>query len=46
MVEDLDATHQDWSARGIAVSPITKGRIHNAFEATDPDGYRVTVNSA
>jgi catechol 2,3-dioxygenase-like lactoylglutathione lyase family enzyme len=45
MVENLDATHQDWSARGIAVGPITRGRIHNAFEATDPDGYRVTVNS-
>jgi len=46
MVEDLDATHQDWSARGIEVGPITRGRIHNAFEATDPDGYRVTINSS
>ena len=46
MVEDLEATHKDWSERGITVSPITKGRIHNAFEATDPDGYRVTVNSS
>jgi len=45
MVEDLEATHRDWAARGISVGPIEKGRIHNAFAATDPDGYRVTVNS-
>jgi hypothetical protein len=46
MVEDLEATHRDWSERGIAVGPIKRGRIHDAFEATDPDGYRVTVNSS
>ena len=46
MVEDLDATHRDWEEQGIDVGPITKGRIHHAFEATDPDGYRVTVNSS
>ncbi|HTK16694.1 MAG TPA: VOC family protein [Acidimicrobiia bacterium] len=46
MVEDLEATHHDWSERGIEVGPIKQGRIHNAFEATDPDGYRVTVNSS
>ena len=45
MVEDLDATHGDWTARGIKVGAIKKGRIHNAFEVTDPDGYVVTVNS-
>jgi catechol 2,3-dioxygenase-like lactoylglutathione lyase family enzyme len=45
MVEDLEATHQEWSARGIAVSEITRGRIHHAFSATDPDGYVVTINS-
>ena len=46
MVEDLAATHTDWSKRGITVSAIKKGRIHNAFVATDPDGYVVTVNSS
>jgi catechol 2,3-dioxygenase-like lactoylglutathione lyase family enzyme len=45
MVEDLDATHGDWSARGIQVGAITEGRNHTAFEATDPDGYVVTVYS-
>ena len=43
MVEDLDATHGDWSARGIEVGAIKEGRNHNSFEATDPDGYVVTV---
>jgi catechol-2,3-dioxygenase len=46
MVEDLDATHKDWSERGIEVGEITRGRIHNAFSATDPNGYVVTVNSS
>ena len=46
MVEDLEATHRDWSERGIEVSAITSGNIHSAFEATDPDGYRVTVNNS
>ena len=27
-------------------SDISRGRIHNAFTATDPDGYVVTVNSS
>ena len=46
MVEDLDATHEAWMELGVDVSEISRGRIHNAFEATDPDGYRVTVNSS
>jgi hypothetical protein len=46
MVEDVDATHRDWSARGIDVGPITQGRNHRSFVATDPDGYVVTVSSS
>ena len=46
MVEDLDATHAEWSELGVDVSDISRGRIHNAFTATDPDGYVVTVNSS
>ena len=46
MVDDLDATHEAWSALGVDVSEISRGRIHNAFTATDPDGYVVTVNSS
>jgi hypothetical protein len=46
MVEDLDATHAEWSELGVDVSDISRGRIHNVFTATDPDGYVVTVNSS
>jgi hypothetical protein len=46
MVEDLDATHGEWKARGLDPSPIERGRIHASFTLRDPDGYRVTVNSS
>jgi catechol 2,3-dioxygenase-like lactoylglutathione lyase family enzyme len=46
MVEDLDATHAEWSARGLDPSPIERGRIHASFTVRDPNGYRVAVNSS
>ena len=48
MVEDLDATHRDWSpSAGIDVERRSRSdRIHDSFVATDPDGHRVTVNSS
>ena len=46
MVEDLEATHAEWSRCGLDVSPIERGRIHSSFVLRDPDGYRVTVNNS
>lgn len=46
MVDDLEATHADWTARGFEPSPIESGRVHSAFTVRDPDGYVVTVNSS
>jgi catechol 2,3-dioxygenase-like lactoylglutathione lyase family enzyme len=46
MVEDLDATHTDWSAAGLDVTEIERGEIHDSFVVRDPDGYEVTVNSS
>lgn len=46
MVEDLDATHVEWKARGLDPSPIERGRIHSSFTLRDPNGYRVKVNSS
>jgi hypothetical protein len=46
MVDDLEETHARWSARGLPVSPIERGRIHDAFTITDPEGHVVTVNSS
>jgi catechol 2,3-dioxygenase-like lactoylglutathione lyase family enzyme len=46
MVDDLEATHADWTVRGFEPSPIESGRIHSAFTVRDPDGYVVTVNNS
>ena len=46
MVEDLEATHAAWDAKGLRVSAIEHGRIHSAFSLRDPDGYVIEVNSS
>ena len=46
MVDDLEATHADWTARNLQPSVIEEGTIHNAFSVRDPNGYIVTVNSS
>jgi len=46
MVDDIDATHAQWTADGLEPSVIERGRIHASFTVRDPDGYRVTVNSS
>ena len=46
MVDDLEVTHRDWSARGLEPSTITTGRIHSSFAVKDPDGRTLTVNSS
>jgi Glyoxalase-like domain len=46
MVEDLDATHGELSGRGLRVSEITRGEIHDAFTLTDPDGHDITVQNS
>ena len=46
MVDDLDATHAAWSAKGLTVSEITEGEIHNGFTVTDPDGREFTVSNS
>ncbi len=46
MVEDIAATHADWTAKGLTVSPIEKGNIHEAFTVTDPDGNTIEVSNS
>jgi hypothetical protein len=46
MVEDLAATHADWSSKGLDVTPITTGPIHEAFTVTDPSGNAIEVSSS
>lgn len=46
MVDDLAATHADWSSKGLDVSPIAQGPIHEAFTVTDPSGNTIEVSSS
>jgi catechol 2,3-dioxygenase-like lactoylglutathione lyase family enzyme len=45
MVEDLRATRQGLLKRGVDVSDIETGRIHDSFQAVEPGGSRITFNS-
>ena len=46
MVDDVDATHHSYAERGLSPSPIQRGRIHDSFEVTGPDGWVFTINSS
>ena len=46
MVEDIAATHADWTDKGLNVSPIEHGNIHDAFTVTDPDGNTIQVSNS
>jgi len=46
MVDDLDAFYAEMSARGLPVSTITRGEIHDMFTLTDPDGHVITVRNS
>jgi catechol 2,3-dioxygenase-like lactoylglutathione lyase family enzyme len=46
MVDDLEATQEQWRARGLNPTPIEAGRTHSAFSVRDPDGHLVKVNSS
>src|ERR1051325_10167982 len=45
MVDDVDAAHRDYDAKGLSPSPIRRGRIHDSFEVAGPGGWTFTVNS-
>ncbi|HJU18973.1 MAG TPA: VOC family protein [Stellaceae bacterium] len=46
MVDDVDAAHRDYAAKGLSPSPISRGRIHDSFMVAGPDGWAFTVNSS
>ena len=46
MVDDIDATHRDYAAKGLSPTEIRRGRIHDSFEVPGPDGWTFTVNSS
>jgi hypothetical protein len=46
MVDDIEAARRDYAAKGLALSDISRGRIHDSFHVAGPDGYDFTVNSS
>jgi hypothetical protein len=46
MVDDVDATHRDYTEKGLLPMPIKRGRIHDSFEVPGPDGWLFTINSS
>jgi len=46
MVDDIEATRSDYAAKGLGPSEISRGRIHDSFHLSGPDGYDFTVNSS
>ena len=46
MVDDIDAAHRDYAAKGLSPSEISRGRIHDSFTVAGPSGWIFTVNSS
>jgi hypothetical protein len=46
MVDDIDAAHRDFIAKGLDPSPIRRDTLHDEFRLVGPDGCAVTVMCA
>ena len=46
MVDDIDAAHRDYAAKGLSPTPIQRGRIHDSFQVAGPSGWLFTINSS
>jgi hypothetical protein len=46
MVDDIESARRDYAARGLGPSDISRGRIHDSFHLSGPDGYDFTVVSS
>ena len=46
MVDDIDAAHRAYAAKGLSPSEIRRGRIHDSFDLPGPGGWTFTVNSS
>ncbi len=45
MVEALDDTYNRFKKKGLVISEISRGDIHDTFVVTEPGGNRIRVNS-
>jgi len=46
MVDDTHDTHDAFVAEGMEASRITRGKPHDRFVTTDPEGNRLQVSSS
>ncbi len=46
IVDDVDAMHAACAEKGFKPGRMSRGRIHDRFELTDPAGYTVTILSS
>ncbi len=46
MVDDIDASHENFGELGLSPSTIEEDRFHRWFKILDPSGYEITVNSS
>jgi hypothetical protein len=46
MVDDIEAARRDYVTKGLGPSDISKGRIHDSFHLTGPNGYDFTITSS
>lgn len=46
MVDDIDAARTEWEEAGFEVTAVTRGQIHDSFEAVAPEGFAIKVNSS
>jgi hypothetical protein len=46
MVDDIEAARRDYMAKGLGPSDISRGRIHDSFHVTGPDGHDFTITSS
>jgi len=45
MVEDIDASHEQFIELGLEPGEIERGQIHDSFEMREPGGTIITFNS-
>ncbi len=45
MVDDLEASREQWVALGLDPTPVAETPYHYSFDLRDPDGYTVQVSN-
>jgi hypothetical protein len=46
MVDDIEAARREYAEKGLELSDISRGRIHDSFHLAGPDGHDFTVVSS